>query len=96
MLFSYLLLVLHPHHKLQYFKNAGWEEDWIERVEEIVHTEFDKSYRSLDTSWMTSRRTGPGLAKVRLFILLSYIIVLLPGIDIINKHLRRSTRSSST
>ena len=28
--FSYLLLVLHPRHKLQYFKNAGWQDEWIE------------------------------------------------------------------
>jgi hypothetical protein len=23
-------LVLHPRHKLHYFKKAGWEDDWIE------------------------------------------------------------------
>ena len=25
--FSYLWLVLHPHHKLRYFKNAGWQDE---------------------------------------------------------------------
>ena len=44
------LLVLHPCHKLRYFENAGWEEEWIKKVEEILQTEFDLSYRSLDTS----------------------------------------------
>jgi hypothetical protein len=59
---SHLLLVLHPRHKLRYFKNVGWQDDWIERAEEIVHTEFDLSYGSLDTSWATSRETQ--LSKV--------------------------------
>ena len=39
--------MLHPCHKLQYFKNAGWEDEWIESAEEIVRTQF-LSYRSLD------------------------------------------------
>jgi hypothetical protein len=49
--FSYRLQVLHPRHKLKYFENAGWEKEWIERAEEIVREEFDKSYGSLDASW---------------------------------------------
>ena len=49
--FSYVLLVLHPWHKLMYFKNTGWEDEWIEKAEEIVHKEFDKLYGSLDASW---------------------------------------------
>jgi len=55
--FPYLLLVLHPRHKLQYFKNAGWQDEWIERAEEIVRTVFDLSYGSMDTSWATSGET---------------------------------------
>jgi hypothetical protein len=55
--FPYLLLVLHPRHKLQYFKNAGWQDEWIERVEEIVRMVFNLSYGSMDTSWATSGET---------------------------------------
>ena len=51
-LFSYILLVLHPQHKLHYFKNAGWQDEWIKRAEEIVCMEFDLSYRSSDASWV--------------------------------------------
>jgi hypothetical protein len=36
--------VLHPRHKLTYFKNAGWETDWIDAAERIVRTEFKRSY----------------------------------------------------
>ena len=42
------LLVLHPRHKLQYFKTAGWEEEWIEAAEEIVRDEFDRTYAFMD------------------------------------------------
>ncbi|KAF8797538.1 hypothetical protein BYT27DRAFT_7219086 [Phlegmacium glaucopus] len=52
-----IAMVLHPCHKLQYFKNAGWQDDWIEQVEEIVCTEFDLSYRSPDPSWATLQET---------------------------------------
>jgi hypothetical protein len=48
MLFTYILLVLHPRHKLHYFKTAGWENEWIEWAEEIVRTEFNQSYGPLD------------------------------------------------
>jgi len=51
MLFYHMLLVLHPRHKLHYFKNAGWQTEWIEKAEEIVRTVFNQSYGSLDTSW---------------------------------------------
>ena len=37
-------LVLHPRHKLQYFKNAGWEQDWIDTAKGIVRSVFDRSY----------------------------------------------------
>jgi hypothetical protein len=56
-------LVLHPRHKLHYFKNEGWQDNWIERAEEIIRTQFDLSYGSLDTSW-ASRQTQAGKAKV--------------------------------
>ena len=36
--------VLHPRHKLAYFKGTGWELDWIDMAEGIVRTEFKCSY----------------------------------------------------
>jgi len=36
--------VLHPQHKLAYFKNAGWEDEWIKTAEHIVCTEYECSY----------------------------------------------------
>ncbi|KIL54989.1 hypothetical protein M378DRAFT_18356 [Amanita muscaria Koide BX008] len=39
-----IAMVLHPSHKLSYFKNAGWERDWIGTAEELVREEFDNHY----------------------------------------------------
>ena len=43
-----LLLVLHPQHKLEYFKKNGWHDSWIEAAHDIVHEEFDRSYASME------------------------------------------------
>ncbi|KIM50335.1 hypothetical protein SCLCIDRAFT_67297, partial [Scleroderma citrinum Foug A] len=39
-----IAMVLHPRHKLQYFKTMNWEEDWIEMAKEIVHAEYRQTY----------------------------------------------------
>ena len=36
--------MLHPRHKLEYFKNAGWEDEWINTAERIVRNEYERSY----------------------------------------------------
>ena len=43
------MAVLHPRHKLTYFKNAGWEADWIKTAESIVHKTFKQSYEKAET-----------------------------------------------
>jgi hypothetical protein len=40
-----LLLVLHPRHKLEYFKAQKWENEWIQAARNIVREEFDRSYK---------------------------------------------------
>jgi len=39
-----IYLVLHPRHKLDYFKKAGWKEEWITAARQIVRDEFERSY----------------------------------------------------
>ena len=41
------ITVLHPRHKLTYFKNAGWELEWINTAETLVCEEFECSYSSI-------------------------------------------------
>ena len=33
-------IVLHPRHKLAYFKNARWEDDWVTTAEKLVRDQF--------------------------------------------------------
>ncbi len=33
-------VVLHPSHKLTYFQNAGWSDEWIATAQKIVKMEF--------------------------------------------------------
>ena len=35
---------LTPRHKLNYFKKAGWNEEWITAARQIVRDEFERSY----------------------------------------------------
>jgi hypothetical protein len=41
---SYILIVLHPKYKLQYFKNAKWETRWIDTAEELFRNQFNNEY----------------------------------------------------
>lgn len=45
-LLTMTLPVLHPRHKLSYFKEAGWGAQWIQAAESIIHEEFERSYTS--------------------------------------------------
>ena len=36
--------VLHPCHKLAYFKSAGWSSEWIETAKELVTNAYNNSY----------------------------------------------------
>ncbi|KAI6094172.1 hypothetical protein EDD16DRAFT_1722089 [Pisolithus croceorrhizus] len=40
-------MVLHPRHKLAYFKNAEWDLNWIETTEVLVHEELTHLYSSI-------------------------------------------------
>lgn len=41
------IVVLHPRHKLLYFKNAGWEDNWVNTVETLVCEEHKRSYEHM-------------------------------------------------
>ena len=41
----YYPLVLHPWHKLSYFKTAKWESEWIQVAKAIVRSEYECSYK---------------------------------------------------
>ncbi|KAG2107649.1 uncharacterized protein F5147DRAFT_557103, partial [Suillus discolor] len=39
-----IAMVLHPRHKLSYFKVAYWEDQWIQTAQSLVRHEFQHSY----------------------------------------------------
>jgi hypothetical protein len=43
-----IAMVLHPRHKLAYFKNANWESEWIDTAEALICEEFTRSYSMMD------------------------------------------------
>jgi hypothetical protein len=40
--------VLHPCHKLEYFKRARWDDEWIVTAYKIVQTEFNHAYAFME------------------------------------------------
>lgn len=40
----YLHVVLHPCHKLAYFKHTKWEDNWVESAETLVRETYECSY----------------------------------------------------
>jgi len=38
------MLVLHPRHKLDYFKQAGWQVEWVSTAHDLVYDTFNSSY----------------------------------------------------
>ena len=42
-----LFLVLHPRHKLWYFKNAGWDDKQVATAENLVQARFESVYKAL-------------------------------------------------
>ena len=85
-----MFLVLHPRHKLHYFKTAGWEKTWIETAKTIVREEFDQTYAFMDID------TNVNPIKVRALrgnILYSYLIYHLAAVFSIAEYVRQFTRT---
>lgn len=59
--------MLHPRHKLAYFKSARWEENWIETAASLVREEFKCSYLEVDIQENHDgdvEMVGPGVPAV--------------------------------
>ncbi len=38
---------MHPRHKLQYFRDANWDDEWIATATSIIRDEFERAYADL-------------------------------------------------
>lgn len=36
--------VLHPSHKLEYFKDHGWSQEWIDTARDLTKDEYERKY----------------------------------------------------
>lgn len=71
--------VLHPHHKLAYFRTQDWEDHWVQTAHDLVREEFNHLYASLahvDMMMATKTTTIPpqvplmwGLLTILVFFL---------------------------
>jgi hypothetical protein len=48
--------VLHPRHKLSYFKNTGRSDVWIQTARHVVRSEYEQAYRTRNVN--TSDESG--------------------------------------
>ena len=46
--FQFAPVVLHPSHKLAYFAQAGWPDEWRATAEGIVRAEFERAYADIE------------------------------------------------
>ncbi|KAF7762398.1 hypothetical protein Agabi119p4_8991 [Agaricus bisporus var. burnettii] len=55
-----IAMVLDPHFKLEYFRDAKWELEWIETARNLVHDVFNRDYiNSLAVSQQLAQSTLP-------------------------------------
>ena len=44
------IIVLHPRHKLLYFKTAHWEDKWIATAKRLVRDKFASLYMNIEAN----------------------------------------------
>ncbi|PPQ81717.1 hypothetical protein CVT26_007779 [Gymnopilus dilepis] len=69
-----LLTVLHPRHKLEYFKKHGWEVLWIDTARQIVRDEFSRSYVPVEADDAGGDAAGHGHNNVKSMFLLDILL----------------------
>lgn len=47
-LIYFVAIVLHPAYKLEYFRNANWQPQWIQAAEDTVREEYERKYTAFD------------------------------------------------
>ena len=49
--------MLHPRHKLAYFKSAGWEDSWIKTAKNLIRDRFESDYSDTETTAASANRS---------------------------------------
>jgi hypothetical protein len=60
--------VLHPRHKLEYFKTQNWEADWIATAQGLVRDEYNRVYaKDIQPVEESNDQDAGGMTKVNSF-----------------------------
>jgi hypothetical protein len=68
--------VLHPTHKLEYFRKAKWQKEWVDNAKKIVRREFKNAYAALPSRSDDSDDDDVYVC-LRCHILFHYLITML-------------------
>ncbi|KAF9541913.1 hypothetical protein CPC08DRAFT_650423 [Agrocybe pediades] len=63
-----IAMILHPQYKMQYFKDAKWEDSWVSTAEHLLRTRYKASYQ-IDKPTDTSNAGTSTKVRVIHFIL---------------------------
>jgi hypothetical protein len=55
---AYLLIVLHPSYKLDYFRHQKWPKEWIKEAEALVRKEWSNNYKPTAVSVTATTRVS--------------------------------------
>ncbi|KAF5332362.1 hypothetical protein D9758_016948 [Tetrapyrgos nigripes] len=60
-----IVMVLHPRHKLNYFKTAEWPTSWVDAAKEIVREVYERDYkgRRVEGEMEIDKPSSPVLSK---------------------------------
>ena len=86
-----ITMVLHPKHKLMFFKNAGWEKAWIDTAEELVREEFDRHY-GVDKDQIDIATADPAAPSPKVSCFFTHYKLLSHACQVLQKHVRQSSR----
>ena len=71
-----MTITIHPSHKLAYFSQAGWDDEWRATTEEIMQAEFERVYADIEV--MDSQNTQ-NVSNCLLILILSDTECVLDG-----------------
>jgi hypothetical protein len=77
-----LFLVLHPRHKLRYFKNVGWDNKSIGMAEKLVWGKFEREYAPSQTGEIWSAPDNVRVSMTYLWMIKCLCCVLVSNTSI--------------
>ncbi|KAI0371578.1 hypothetical protein BV20DRAFT_941875 [Pilatotrama ljubarskyi] len=62
-----IAMILHPGHKLEYFRDQNWSEEWIETAKDIIKDEYNRKYANRKPASPTSSTSdkAPQISAVK-------------------------------